>query len=342
MGGYLGKSVGGFTSVTEKRQTFNITTTTTQLTGLSYTPTKEEVHVNGIRYVRDVDYTANDGLTITLTNPLLNGDTAIVKSFPSFDVADTVSASNGGTFAGNVQMSGNATVGGALGVNTATPSEALEVDGVIQIDRTGDHPAMRFVEDGSNTRAYLGSGDWAVNGLANDDFGISSSPTGDLVLGTAAGTERLRIDNTGRVTTPSQPSFSLRSNAGNSGNTWTQDNVIKFQTVQHNVGSHYSTSTGRFTAPVNGFYVFHYAGFGYNGGQIAAGYTVGVALRRNGTTYVMFVYDYNNGASGYPSSTGTVGLYLTANDYVDIYTTSQGQYADASDMYTHWSGYLLH
>ena len=91
MGGYLGKSVGGFTSVTEKRQTFNITTTTTQLTGLSYTPTKEEVHVNGIRYVRDVDYTANDGLTITLTNPLLNGDTAIVKSFPSFDVADTVS-----------------------------------------------------------------------------------------------------------------------------------------------------------------------------------------------------------------------------------------------------------
>ncbi len=130
MGGYLGKSVGGFTSVTEKRQTFNISATTTQLTGLSYTPTKEEVHVNGIRYVRDVDYTANDGLTITLTNPLLNGDTAIVSSFPSFDVADTVSASNGGTFAGNVQMSGNATVGGTLGVTgNSTLGGTLDVAG---------------------------------------------------------------------------------------------------------------------------------------------------------------------------------------------------------------------
>lgn len=130
MGGYLGKSVGGFTSVTEKRQTFNISTTTTQLTGLSYTPTKEEVHVNGIRYVRDVDYTANDGLTVTMTNPLLNGDTAIVSSFPSFDVADTVSASNGGTFAGNVQMSGNATVGGTLGVTgNSTLGGTLDVAG---------------------------------------------------------------------------------------------------------------------------------------------------------------------------------------------------------------------
>ncbi len=130
MGGYLGKSVGGFTSVTEKRQTFNISTTTTQLTGLSYTPTKEEVHVNGIRYVRDVDYTANDGLTVTMTNPLLNGDTAIVSSFPSFDVADTVSASNGGTFAGNVAMSGNSTVGGTLGVTgNSTLGGTLDVAG---------------------------------------------------------------------------------------------------------------------------------------------------------------------------------------------------------------------
>ena len=86
----------------------------------------------------------------------------------------------------------------------------LEVDGILEIDKTGDHPAMRSVEDGSNTRAYLGSGDWAINGLANDDFGISSSSTGDLVLGTTAGVERLRIDNAGRVTMPYQPAFFAR------------------------------------------------------------------------------------------------------------------------------------
>ena len=41
----------------------------------------------------------------------------------------------------------------------------------------------------------MGSGDWAVNGLADDDFGISSSSTGDLVFGTGAGTERARINS---------------------------------------------------------------------------------------------------------------------------------------------------
>ena len=146
MGGYLGKSVGGFTSVTEKRQTFNITTTTTQLTGLSYTPTKEEVHVNGIRYVRDVDYTANDGLTITLTNPLLNGDTAIVKSFPSFDVADTVSASNGGTFAGNVQMSGTLGVSGNVHINPSTQAPL-----VVENPASNSLGAYVKIRDGNST-----------------------------------------------------------------------------------------------------------------------------------------------------------------------------------------------
>ena len=163
------------------------------------------------------------------------------------------------------------------------------------------------------------------------------------VTNSAGSSTYFRVDSgTGRVTKPNQPSFSVRSNGGNSGNTWTQDNVIKFQTVQHNVGTHYSTSTGRFTAPVNGFYVFHYAGFGYNGGLIAATNTTAVSLRVNGSTYVVAVYDMKQDGRGYPSSTASVGLYLTANDYVEMYTSGQGQYADASNFYTHWSGYLLH
>jgi hypothetical protein len=86
---------------------------------------------------------------------------------------------------------------GKVGINSTDPQEALEVDGVIQIKRTGDHPAMRFVED-SDTRAYMGSGDWAINNLDDEDFGISSSTTGDLVLGTNAGTEAVRIQTTTR------------------------------------------------------------------------------------------------------------------------------------------------
>ena len=123
----------------------------------------------------------------------------------------------------------------------------LEVDGIIEIDKTGDHPAMRFVEDGSNTRAYMGSGDWAVNGLANDDFGISSSSTGDLVLGTGAGTERLRLNNTGPVSMASQPTF--RAYAGTINTT---TGVIVFPNVTQRGGTNYNTSNGRFTCPLNG------------------------------------------------------------------------------------------
>ena len=131
----------------------------------------------------------------------------------------------------------------------------LEVDGIIEIDKTGDHPALRFVEDGSNTRGYMGSGDWAINGLANDDFGISSSSTGDLVLGTGAGTERLRINNAGIVTKPNQPAFAARGYSG----TTTQIalmNPLLWSNVHTNIGNCFDNSTGKFTFPVSGRYYY--------------------------------------------------------------------------------------
>ena len=131
----------------------------------------------------------------------------------------------------------------------------LEVDGIIEIDKTGGHPALRFVEDGSNTRGYMGSGDWAINGLANDDFGISSSSTGDLVLGTGAGTERLRINNAGIVTKPNQPAFAARGYSG----TTTQIalmNPLLWSNVHTNIGNCFDNSTGKFTFPVSGRYYY--------------------------------------------------------------------------------------
>jgi len=89
-------------------------------------------------------------------------------------------------------------VTGNVGIGTTSPQEKLEVNGVLQIRRDGDHPALRFAEINSGTtttRGYIASGDWAVNGGAIDDFGISGSVTGDLLLATNAGTERLRIQN---------------------------------------------------------------------------------------------------------------------------------------------------
>ena len=54
--------------------------------------------------------------------------------------------------------------------------------------------------------------------------------------------------------TPYQPSF----NAYNTANPGTATSItdLVFNGTRHNVGSHYSTSTGRFTAPVDGSYFF--------------------------------------------------------------------------------------
>ena len=111
MGGYIGANSGTLLSnAAERKQTYTITTATTSLTGLAYTPTKVHVFHNGVRLVDGTDYTATNGTSITLTNAAQNGDEVVVISYPSFQTSDTVSAANGGTFAGNVTMSSDLNV----------------------------------------------------------------------------------------------------------------------------------------------------------------------------------------------------------------------------------------
>ena len=107
MAGFIGARASVVSSGAERKQTYAITTTTTSLTGLAYTPTKVHVFHNGIRLVDGTDYTATDGSTITLTTAAQNGDEVVVISYATFQTSDTVSAANGGTFAGNVEHTGH-------------------------------------------------------------------------------------------------------------------------------------------------------------------------------------------------------------------------------------------
>jgi hypothetical protein len=145
--------------------------------------------------------TTNSGQTTASLGKITFGDTVTDSLLAEIEASLDGSTSNArltfSTQTTGSQSTARMTIlqSGNVGINSTDPGEALEVDGVIQIKRTGDHPAMRFVEDG-NTRAYMGSGDWAINNLDDVDFGISSSATGDLVLGTNAGTEAMRIQTT--------------------------------------------------------------------------------------------------------------------------------------------------
>ena len=320
--------------------TFTATAGQTAFT-ISHTQGFIQVFMNGLLLDETVDYTSN-GSAVTLTSGAAAGDEIEVVAYNTFSVGDALNQAAADTRYVNTSgdtMTGTLVAGTRLQVGDSSITQQYPTMGYVA-DFQASTGSQTFISIAAPNASSLGDNGVIIGEDATDTY-ITQRGNKNIKLATQD-VNRLIIDGSGRVTSPNQPSFSVRSNGGNSGNTWTQDNVIKFQTVQHNVGSHYSTSTGRFTAPVNGFYVFHYAGFGYNGGQIAAGNTTGVALRTNGTNFVMFVYDYSNSSNGYPSSTGSVGLYLAASDYAEIYTTSQGQYADASNMYTHWSGYLLH
>ena len=74
----------------------------------------------------------------------------------------------------------------------------------------------------------------------------------DKIRAAGSTTDGLTIDSSGRVLTPARPAFFARR----TGTTVTSGNDYIFDSVETNIGSHYDSSTGKFTAPIAGIYAF--------------------------------------------------------------------------------------
>jgi len=210
------------------------------------------------------------------------------------------------------------TSGGDVGIGTTNPSSNLHVE-------TNTHANIR-IQAGTNSSASLrlrnDAVDWDVNCQTNDNFAIYNH---------TVGSERLVIDSSGNVTKPGHPVFDVTSSAS------ALTGPISYNTVYVNVGSHYNTSNGRFTAPVAGTYMFTT--------MYIKNATSGVCRRRfilNGASSGMMngrQLRMDSGQSYGDNGTMIIIVTLAAGDYVQV-----DQYVGASHgghAYEQFSGFLI-
>ena len=108
----------------------------------------------------------------------------------------------------------------------------------------------------TETSSGQGCSQYIMSTSGTDAFGSNSANDGGLQFHTrhgGSGTDvnALELSNKGHVLKPNQPLFVVQKSAAITGT-----GFVVFNTVIENVGSHYDSSNGRFTAPVAGYYWF--------------------------------------------------------------------------------------
>ena len=144
------------------------------------------------------------------------------------------------------------------------------------------------------------------------------------------------FDSSGRVFYPSRCYFSAVKTTQQSlpATTWTLANL---ESTDFNVGSHFDTSTDRFTAPADGYYSFHYTAYFLTS---VTGYLY-TALRRNGSLLYGTGLQTNSHMNDNTLSHSHF-LKLSTNDYVEmwIYHGTTGSLNPGTER-TRFSGYLI-
>ena len=351
MAGYIGSKASVVSSGAERKKTFAITTTTTSLTGLSYTPTKVHVFHNGVRLVDGTDYTATNGTSITLTSAAESGDQVVVVSYATFQVADAYTQAEAD--AEFVQdPSGAITVSGSnVGIGTSSPTMPLSVSGTGGAGgQTGAYMVADFYDTSAGAIDVGGAIGFRGNDGVNSNVGFGTiggfkenSTSGNYAsylsfksrANAGSLTERMRIDSSGRVTTPYQPSFQAWSNSGGNEHFAGGTNP-SFLTISSNVGNHFNGTT--FTAPVSGRYLFFYtilSGSSGDYGLISLNVNGGPAVGTQNWTqhYTATTNDQQN--------SGQQILTLSANDQVNLYIHPAHNRFYWNNAYSKFGGHLI-
>ena len=149
------------------------------------------------------------------------------------------------------------------------------------------------------------------------------------------------FDSAGRMTTPLQPAFSVWKDGGSvTGSTSTV--VVLFNQINLNVGSSYSSGTGRFTAPIAGNYYFSTCGM-LDTSVTTAG-DLQLCIRKNGSNVSISnppMVGNNVQGLGFAAS---ATIPLAANDYVDVgfyASNNASRFYAGGGVFNNFSGFLI-
>jgi hypothetical protein len=229
---------------------------------------------------------------------------------------------------------------GNVGIGVTNPDTPLVVANGMKtvVSDSGIHNAVRM--DNSYAAGITAGAaiTWQQSGNIKSSIEANTYGSDYMSFKVGGNTERMKIDGDGRVTMPYQPAFAAHvTSAQGISTSWEKAN---FNGTRLNEGGHYNTSTSRFTAPVDGVYVFNASVLFSSGSAIDSRYAI--QIFKNGDRWTGS-QAHATPAHDDVSVQQDAIIPLSANDYVEVYVQSnnQSQSTNASTDWTNFSGYLL-
>lgn len=303
------------------------------------------------------------GQALTVANDSFNGD----GSTTAFTLSQTVSSVNDiEVLVDNVQQSpydSSYSVSGTTLTFSGAPSAGT--NNVYVIYNASRHITTQQVipDDGSVTSAKLHTDmdlsaknvnpitmstgtdkmQMAIQSAVSNRFAIRSTHTADydnnpfiIYQPSSAGVQNdaLVIDEGGRILTTKQPKFYVKNLNFPGSNA---SGTASGGTVEVNIGNHYDSSNGRFTAPIAGTYQFIMMTQAYDSGNTNGQYQTAV-FRKNGSNIGGESYHgwTPNDGNNHVQANNTIIATLAAGDYVQAYV----QYG-SRDIQNYFGGFLI-
>jgi hypothetical protein len=218
---------------------------------------------------------------------------------------------------------------GNVGIGTSSPAQKLDVSST-----TGNIAiSVRSTFSNASASVYYGaSRGWFVGADVGGGDGRFAW------YDNTAGAERMRIDSSGRVTTPNQPAFRATRNDTSQSLSSNTETIVQFNVAESNIGSGYNTSTYRYTAPIAGFYSFSSSFLVAKGSSTR----IDIIFQKNGGNLLSAEAQGLNSGGTNTYVSNSVQCYLNANDYVTVSTRINDNGAIyAEGKFWNFSGFLI-